>query len=104
VRPAPDGEPRREILLALCAAGVVLFNFPMLILWDRDATVFGLPLLPVALFAIWAGLVGALAWASERAANRDGASGAGVHRDGVHRGGASRDRVTDPTRAPLRVD
>jgi hypothetical protein len=45
----------------------------MLILWDRDTTVLGLPLLPVALFAIWAGLIGVLAWASERGANRDGA-------------------------------
>jgi hypothetical protein len=44
----------------------------MLILWDRDTTVLGLPLLPVALFAIWAGLIGVLAWASERGANRDG--------------------------------
>jgi hypothetical protein len=71
VRPPPAKEPRRGILLALCAAGLVLFNFPMLILWDRDTTVFGLPLLPVALFAIWAGLIGALAWASERAGNGD---------------------------------
>ena len=45
----------------------MLFNFPMLIVWDRDATVFGLPLLPVALFAIWAALIGA-ARLGERAA------------------------------------
>jgi hypothetical protein len=45
---------------------LILFNFPMLVLWDRDSTVFGLPLLPVALFAIWAGLIALLAWASER--------------------------------------
>jgi hypothetical protein len=69
VRPAPENRPRREILLVLCAAGFVLFNFPMLVLWDRDTTVFGLPLLPLALFAIWAGLIGALAWASERGRN-----------------------------------
>jgi hypothetical protein len=67
VRPPPgDDGPRREILLALCGAGWILFNFPMLILWDRDTTVLGLPLLPVALFAIWAGLIAVLAWASER--------------------------------------
>jgi hypothetical protein len=84
VRPAPESRPRREILLALCAAGFVLFNFPMLILWDRGATVFGLPLLPVALFAIWAGLIGALAWASERGTNREGANRDGVNRDWAH--------------------
>jgi hypothetical protein len=66
--------PRHEILLALCCAGLVLFNFPMLILWDRDSTVFGLPSLPVALFAIWAALIGVLAWASERWADRGGAN------------------------------
>jgi hypothetical protein len=71
VKSSPEDEPRHEILLAVCAAGVVLFNFPMLILWDRDATVFGLPLLPVALFAIWAAFIGALAWASERRRNRN---------------------------------
>ena len=62
----PAGRPRAQLLLALCGAGLVLFNFPMLIVWDQDATVFGLPLLPVALFAIWAGLIAVLAWASER--------------------------------------
>jgi hypothetical protein len=58
--------PRTQALVALCGAALVLFNFPMLVIWDRDATVFGLPLLPVALFGIWAGLIALLAWASER--------------------------------------
>lgn len=61
----PGRGPRTRVLLALCGAGLVLFNFPMLIVWDRETTVFGLPLMPVALFAIWAGLIGLLAWASE---------------------------------------
>ena len=61
----PGGGPRPQLLLALCGAGLVLFNFPMLIVWDAGTTVFGLPLMPVALFAIWAGLIGLLAWASE---------------------------------------
>jgi len=52
--------------VALCALGALLWNFPLLIVWDRDATLFGLPVLPVALFAIWAGLIAALAWVSER--------------------------------------
>jgi hypothetical protein len=58
--------PRTPVLVALCAAGLALFNFPLLIVWDQPATVFGLPLLPTALFAIWAGLIAALALASER--------------------------------------
>jgi hypothetical protein len=62
------------IACALCGAGLALFNFPMLIIWDRAATVFGLPLLPVALFAIWAALIAALAWLGER---RDDGAGQG---------------------------
>ncbi len=62
--------PRPQVLLALWAAGLVLFNFPLLIVWNADASVFGLPLLPVALFAIWAGLIAALAFASEGRSRR----------------------------------
>jgi hypothetical protein len=59
-------DPSAQSLLALFAAGMVLFNFPLLSVFDRDATVFGLPLLPVALFAVWAILIGLLAWAIRR--------------------------------------
>lgn len=52
-------------LLALFAGGVLLFNFPLLKLWLSDATVFGLPLLPVALFGAWAMLIALLAWLME---------------------------------------
>ena len=47
------------------AAGALLLNFPLLALWDRDATVLGLPLFPAALFGIWAALIAALAWLLE---------------------------------------
>jgi len=53
-------------LVALFAAGLLLFNFPLLALWDHDARVFGLPLFPAALFLIWALLIAALAWVVER--------------------------------------
>ena len=58
--------PRAQTLVALCAAAMTLFNFPLLAVWGQDATVFGLPLLPMALFGIWAGLIAILAWVSER--------------------------------------
>jgi hypothetical protein len=48
-------------LLALFAAGWLLWDFPLLRLWLSDATVFGLPLLPVALFGAWALLIALLA-------------------------------------------
>jgi hypothetical protein len=53
-------------LVALFAGGCLLFNFPLLALWDRDVTVLGLPLFPLALFLIWALLIAALAWIVER--------------------------------------
>ncbi|MCV2445760.1 MULTISPECIES: hypothetical protein [unclassified Paracoccus (in: a-proteobacteria)] len=60
-----DGPPAR-LLVALCGAGVLALNFPLLLIFDKPVTVLGLPLLPVALFAIWALLVGLLALVSGR--------------------------------------
>jgi hypothetical protein len=58
---------RAQRLLALFACGWLLLNFPLLSLWDRvGITVFGLPLLPAAVFAGWALLIGAAAWIVER--------------------------------------
>ena len=54
-------------LLALFAVGALLFNFPLLALWDRDVSVFGVPLFPAALFIVWAMLIAALAWLTEGA-------------------------------------
>ena len=56
-------------LLALFALGWLLLSFPLLGLWDRDLTVFGLPLLPAAIFAGWALLIAAMAWISEHGAD-----------------------------------
>ena len=70
--PAPEPQtprergPDRQVLIALAALGALAFNFPLLAVWDTEATVFSLPLLPVALFAIWGALIAALAFASER--------------------------------------
>ena len=52
-------------LVALFVGGWVLFNFPLLGLWDRDATVWGIPLFPLALFLLWGGLIAMLAWLME---------------------------------------
>ena len=52
---------RSQRLLALFCAALALFNFPLLALWDRELTVFGLPLFPAALFALWALLIALLA-------------------------------------------
>lgn len=53
-------------LLALFVAGWLLFSFPLLGLWDRDATLLGVPLFPAALFILWGLVVAAIAWLMER--------------------------------------
>lgn len=58
-------------LVALFAGGWVLFNFPLLGLWDRDATVWGVPAFPAALFLLWLGLIVALAWLVDRPSVRE---------------------------------
>ena len=51
------GGPDSARLVALAALAVVALNFPLLLVWDRPASVLGLPLLGVAVFVIWAGLI-----------------------------------------------
>ena len=57
---------RTQRLTAVFLAGWLLLDFPLLALWNREATVFGLPLLPVALFAVWAALIALAGWITER--------------------------------------
>jgi hypothetical protein len=65
-------------LLALFAAGALLFNFPLLRLFDRDAMLFGLPLLPTLLFVVWALLIVLLAWLLESAGDDEVDAGPGA--------------------------
>jgi len=53
-------------LLALFFAAVTLLNYPLLSLWNVQSDVFGLPLLPAALFGLWVMLIAAMAWLLER--------------------------------------
>jgi hypothetical protein len=62
---------RNPRLIALCVAGALLLNFPLLTLWDTDATLFGIPLMPLALFTGWAILIGIAAWIVESKTARD---------------------------------
>ena len=59
----------QQRMLALFAAGLLGFNFPLLALWDVDTTLFGVPLFPAALFVIWALLIAVLGLISERIAD-----------------------------------
>ncbi len=57
-------------LVALFAGGWLLFNFPLLGLWDRDVVLWGIPFFPLALLLLWAGIIAALAWLMERPQDR----------------------------------
>ena len=57
---------RSQRLVALFVGGWLLFNFPLLALWDQDVLFLGVPFFPVALFTLWALLIGVLAWLMER--------------------------------------
>ncbi len=56
----------QQRLAGLFALALLLFNFPLMALWDRDALLFGVPLFPAALFALWAALIAVLAALMER--------------------------------------
>ncbi|MBK8522884.1 MAG: hypothetical protein IPL58_01365 [Betaproteobacteria bacterium] len=57
-------------LVAVFLIGFVLFNYPVLSLFDRTATLFGLPLVFAYLFLVWAGLILLMAWVVERRGDR----------------------------------
>ena len=61
-----DNKARESRFIALCMLGLVLFNFPVLALFNVDATVLGVPLLYAYLFAAWALLIGLMAYVAER--------------------------------------
>ncbi len=57
----------QQRLIALFFAALMALNYPLLSLWNPQATVFGLPLFPTALFGLWAALIASMAWLLEHA-------------------------------------
>ena len=57
---------RGERLIGLFLLGCLLFNFPLLALFNVQATVFGIPLLYTYLFAAWGLLIALVALIMER--------------------------------------
>ena len=60
----PEGRSQR--MIALCMLGCVLFNFPILALFNVSGTLFGVPVLYAYLFFAWALLIALMAWVAER--------------------------------------
>ena len=62
----PDSESRAHRMVALCMLGCVLFNFPVLALFNVPATLFGVPVLYAYLFIAWTLLIALMAWVAEK--------------------------------------
>jgi predicted permease len=54
-----------ERLIAVFLLGCLLFNYPLLDLFNSDAKVYGIPLLFAYIFAAWMLLIGLMAWIVE---------------------------------------
>ncbi len=52
----------KDLLVALFALAVVLLSWPFLTVVNGPATVLGIPLLVLYLFAVWAGIIAVLFW------------------------------------------
>jgi hypothetical protein len=56
-----DDETKAQRLVGLCMLGVLLFNFPVLSLFNKPIFVIGIPLIYAYIFLAWAVLVALMA-------------------------------------------
>ena len=56
---------RGQRLIALCMLGALMFNYPMLALFNVSGAIFGVPVLYAYIFAAWALLVALMAFVAE---------------------------------------
>ena len=56
---------KSQRLVALSMLGVLLFNYPMLALFNVAATVFGIPVLYAYIFSAWSLLIACMAYVVE---------------------------------------
>ena len=57
-----DFESKGQRFTALCILGALLFNYPILALFNVPSTLFGVPTLYAYVFIAWAGLIAAMAY------------------------------------------
>ena len=60
-----DFESRGQRFVALCMLGVLLFNYPVLALFNVSGAIFGIPVLYAYLFSAWAAFIALMAWMAE---------------------------------------
>ena len=62
----------REFLIALFVLGVLLLTPPLLVVFNQATRLFGVPVLYLYLFAVWATLIALVAFSVEREADGRG--------------------------------
>ena len=60
-----DFESKGQRFVAVCMFGVLLFNYPILALFNVSGVLFGVPVLYVYIFIAWASLIALMAWVAE---------------------------------------
>jgi hypothetical protein len=58
-------ESKGQRFVALCMLGVVLFNYPILALFNVPGVLLGVPVLYAYLFIAWAALIALMAYVAE---------------------------------------
>ena len=58
-------ESTGQRFVALCMLGMVLFNYPILALFNVWGTLFGVPVLYAYIFIAWAALIALMAYVAE---------------------------------------
>jgi hypothetical protein len=58
-------ESKGQRFVALCMLGMLLFNYPILMLFNVPGALFGVPVLYAYLFIAWAALIALMAFLAE---------------------------------------
>ena len=57
-----DTQSKGQRFVALCMLGMLLFNYPILDLFNVPGTLFGVPVLYAYMFIAWAALIASMAF------------------------------------------
>jgi hypothetical protein len=60
-----DSQHKGQRFVALCMLGILLFNYPILALFNLSGAFFGVPVLYAYIFIAWAMLIALMAFVAE---------------------------------------
>jgi hypothetical protein len=65
-----DSGSKGQKFIALCILGMLLFNYPLLSLFNVPGEVLGIPVLYAYIFVVWAAMIACMAVIAERGSSR----------------------------------